>query len=422
MTHRVVVTGAGCISGVGERVDDLSAALLEGRTAIRHVDRFDVSECRSRRAAMLTSFDAAKYIDAGKLRRIDEVGRLAIASSRLALEHAGNPVVSGALTPDRVGVVFGSFTAGTSSTVSYVTNLVQQGAAGVSAMTFSNTVGNAAASLSALEFGLRGPNVTLSLKEASGLGAAVYAADLVRHGRANAVVAGGVDWLDEYFFRVHDSFGVLAHAEGGLPEASRPFDRRRNGFVLGEGAYAVVLESEASARSRGAAVLGHLRGSGSTGARVPINAWPTEPSQLARAMRLALEDASMSPHEVGVVFASANSTALDRVEAAAIEQVFGRCRVPVVSLKGALGEGGASGSAGLVAALACLSRDELPPTAGLEELDEACPVDASPERRPARGRIAMINAFASGGTNYVLIVECGAVMISRAGAAVESTA
>jgi 3-oxoacyl-[acyl-carrier-protein] synthase II len=406
MAERVVITGAGAISPFGDRLEDLRDALLAGRTAVREVDRFDVSSCRSRRAALIPAFEPSRYIDPQKLRRIDEIGRLAIAATRLALEHAGNPVATRVLNAERVGVVYGSFTAGTSTTIGYLTNLLQQGASGVSAMMFSNTVGNAAASLCGLEFGLRGPNVTLTVKEASGIAAAAYGFRLVETGRADAIVAGGVDWIDHLFFSVHDRFGVLAHQNAKTDEASRPFDRRRNGFALGEGAYAVTLESETSARGRGARVLGEVLGTASTGSSTGINAWPDDPTEMARAMREALQASAVRADDVSVVYASANSNgALDRVEAEAIARVFGVDRVPVVSIKGAIGEGAAATMASLVAALACSSHGDVPATAGLEQLDARCPVDVRPERRDIRNGVALINAFASGGTNYVLIVR-----------------
>jgi 3-oxoacyl-[acyl-carrier-protein] synthase II len=273
-------------------------------------------------------------------------------------------------------------------------------------MMFSNTVGNAAASLCGLEFGLRGPNVTLTVKEASGVAAAAYAYHLIATGRAEAVVAGAVDWIDHLFFSVHDRFGVLAHQNGKTPEASRPFDSRRNGFTLGEGAYAVMLESETSARGRGVPVLGEVLGTGATGSTARINAWPEDPTEMARAMREALEMAAMRADDVGVVFASANSNSvLDRVEAEAIARVFAPSAVPVVSIKGATGEGAASTLASVIAAIACLSQGEIPPTVGLEQIDPRCPVDATPNRRDAGNQVAMINAFASGGTNYVLVLR-----------------
>ena len=301
----------------------------------------------------------------------------------------------------------GSATAGLHTLVSYLDGLAQRGRAGASAMDFSNTVGNAAASLCGLELGLRGPNLTLACREASAAGAIAAAAGLLAGDQADALVTGGVDDFEAMYFAVHDAFGVLAH-DAGQGEASRPFDRRRNGFVMGSGGFLLALERPPFAAARGASVLGWLRGVGATAARATLNAWPEDAGALARAMREALADAGAGPADVAVVFASANSTvALDRVEATALADVFGDRGVPVVAIKGALGESGAAGAAALQAALDALRRRRLPPTAGHEEPDPACPVDVSPVQRPlaAGPLVALVNSFASGGTSYSLAVS-----------------
>ena len=325
----------------------------------------------------------------------------------LALEDAGLLPPRGAGSDD-IGVALGSYTAGLHSLVDYLDRLNQLGPIGASALDFSNTVGNAAASLCGLEFGLRGPNVTVSHREASGLAAVAFAASLVRTGKCRAAVTGAMDDFERTFFTVHDYLGALAHDDGS-GEASRPFDRRRNGVVLGSGAFMVVLESPESAAARGAAVQGEMLGVGATSSRTRPNDWPTAPEPLARAMRLALEEARIEAADVSVVFASANSTpTLDRVEAIALSQVFGPKALPVVAVKGALGESGASSAGALVAALATLGSGSIPPSLGCERLDDECPVDAVPAARRFDGqaaRVALVNAFASGGANFSVVVR-----------------
>jgi 3-oxoacyl-[acyl-carrier-protein] synthase II len=292
--------------------------------------------------------------------------------------------------------------------VDYLDKLIAQGPPGASAMDFSNTVGNAAASLCGIEFGLRGANVTLNYREASALSAVAYAISLLRAGQTRIVVTGGVDDIESVLFAVHDEFGVLAFDEGH-GETSRPFDRRRNGFVLGSGAYFLILESLSSARDRGAPYYGQIAGVGATASRCRLNDWPREASQLARCMRDALDSACLHPQDIDVVFAAANSTTrLDRLEAEALSCVFGPAGVPVVALKGALGECGATGAASLLAALQCLQRGVIPPTVGFEEPDAECPVDIAADARPLRrspGQLALVNSFASGGANYSIVVR-----------------
>jgi 3-oxoacyl-[acyl-carrier-protein] synthase II len=404
MPERLFITGLAVLSSLGDRPDAFAEAVLSGRSGIRAITDFDTGGCRSRRAARLQDFDPARFIAPAKLRRIDEVGRLAIAGSRLALGDAGvEPTPTGF---DDIGVVLGSFTAGVHSTVEYLTGLVREGPTGITPMIFSNTVPNAPASLCGLEFGLRGPNCTVSHKEASALGAIAFAVSLLRTGKARAMLAGGADHLEPHFFQVHDRFRVLSPRDGG-EEACRPFDRRRNGFVLGEGAFILLLELSAAAKERGARVYGELLGVGAASSTGGINQWPKEPQPLARCMRLALDEAGLNPGQIDLVLASANGTVeLDRAEAAALAQVFLGRPVPVASIKGALGESGAAGAASLAVGLLALRRGLLPPTAGFAEPASDCPVNVAAAARPApSARTVLINSFASGGTHYSLVVR-----------------
>lgn len=399
----VAITGLGLISSLGRTPERFIDALLSGARAISEITTFDTTGCRSHRAGKLTDFDAAEYIDEGKLRRIDGLGRLAISSGKLALADAG--IGANGASANDVGVVLGTYTAGLESTVDFLSGLVRGGPGDVSPMLFSNTVGNAPASLCALEFGLKGANVTVTNKEASSLAALAYAVNLLRHGHAPALIAGGVDEIQAHFFRILDRFHVLSPVKGGKEEV-RPFDRLRNGFGLGEGAFALLAEPKSRARNRGARIYAEVLGVGGTSSPVGVNRWPDDPAQLAAAMELGLADAGATPGEVSVVFASANGTlVLDRTEAAALRLVFGEGGVPVVSIKGALGESGASGAASLVAAILGLRQKRIPPTAGLVEVAPDCPVDASPECRSTEGRIALVNSFGSGGANYSVVLR-----------------
>ena len=400
MRDDVVVTGTGCISSLGIGAEQFVDNLLAGRSAIEPVSAFSTKGCRSHTAALVRGFDPARFIDPMKLRRIDETGRLALATCRLALEHAR--VQAGA---DGVGVALGTATCGLHSAVAHVHRLMTAGPGAVSALGFSNTIGNAAASLCSIEFGLRGPNVTFAQKQASALAAVAFAVDGLRQRRASAFVCGGVDDIEEQFFRTHDRLGVLSPTDG-REEASRPFDARRNGFVLGTGGHLLVVETSASATARGVAPLGEILGVGGGASECQLHAWPMEPTGIVRVMRAALDDAGIVPADVSVVFGAANSTpALDRVEALALEEVFGARGVPVVSIKGAIGEFGAVGAASLTAALACLRRSTLPPTVGFDQPDSECRVDVAGCTRPIEGQVALINATADGGAQFSLVVR-----------------
>ena len=400
MGERVVVTGVGCLSSLGIGARTFVDGLLAGDSGIAPVSAFSTDGCRSHCAALVRGFDPLQFIEPMKLRRIDEVGRLALVACRLAAEDARLPTGT-----DQVGIVLGSATAGLHSTVAHLHSLVTAGPAGVPALGFSNMIGNAAASLCALESGWRGPNLTIAQKQASALAAITFSADLLEQGRVSAFLCGGIDDIEEKLFRVHDRFRVLSPTDG-LQEASRPFHTLRNGFVLGSGGHVVVLETASSAARRGVAPYGEILGIGATSSDCRPNGWPTGTTGLVQAMQDAIARANLTPAGVDVVFATANaSRVLDRLEALALEEIFGPFGVPVVSIKGAIGESGASGAASLTAALLCLQRGMLPPTLGCEPCDPACRVDVSAVARPSRGRVALVNATADGGAHYSVVAR-----------------
>ena len=399
---RVVVSGIGLVSAFGTSTDAFGARLLAGESGIAPITAFSTDTCRSHIAACVRDFDHAQFVSPLKLRRVDAVGKIALAATSLALADAG---LLGPPDPSAIGIVLGTATAGITATGEYLESLMRGGPAAAPALIFASTVGNAAASLCALEFGLHGPNTTVTHKEASALSALACAIDLIRHGKAQVVMSGGADDIYGRYFLVHDWLGVLS-PQGGGPEGSRPFDATRNGFVMGEGGFVLALEDAAACEARDGRCYGELLGWGASSSPEPINHWPTSPRALSAAMRLALEDAGVKPADVGAVFASANGTReLDGVEAVAIADVFASRRVPVVSIKGAIGECGASGAGALAAALVCGHQRLVPPTAGYSCPDPACDVTVSLEARPLDAPVVLVNSFASGGTNYSLVAR-----------------
>jgi 3-oxoacyl-[acyl-carrier-protein] synthase II len=399
MLQRVVITGIGCISsfGIGQR--PLVEALLAGLSGIRPITAFDTSSCRSRCAATLDGFDPTAFIPPLKLRRVDAVGRLALVCTRLLLDDAA--LALGAGGSDELGVALGTLTAGMDSTIEYLQGLNRFGPAGAPALLFSNTVSNASASLCAIEHGLRGPNVTFNQREASSLAAIAYASGLIRDGRVAAMISGGADRLEETFFKAQERFGPFAR-----DEASRPFDRHRRGFVPGEAGALLLFETADAAAARGARVYGELLGIGMTASRAELNGWPLDASGTVRAMQMALDDAEMAASAVDAVFATANgSKRLDTLEAAAIRTVFGSRDVPVVSLKGAIGESGTAGATALAVALLTMVDGVVPPTVGFSTPDPDCPVNVSSEAQPVGGPTFLVNAVASGGTSYSLVAR-----------------
>ena len=267
-------------------------ALLEGRTGIAPITDFDTKGCRSTLAANVTGFDAPAWIPPMKLRRMDRTGAYAIAATRLAMEDAHQAISDEGV--DDSGVMLGTWTAGGQATQDYLAALFRTGPTGAPALLFNSTVANAAAGLVGLEFKLRGPNATVSYKEASGLAAIVSATELIRDGQASSVVAGGVDAVYEIFFKAYDRFRVMSPA-AAHGACTAPLDASRDGFVLGEGGFALWLEHENGRASGQAAAHGEILGVGSSSAAVPLNAWPDSAEPLVRTMRLALDDAGIEP-------------------------------------------------------------------------------------------------------------------------------
>jgi 3-oxoacyl-(acyl-carrier-protein) synthase len=397
---RVAITGLGCVSSLGASATAFADALVAGAHGFRTLAEFAHVPLRTTRAARIAGFDPAIVAPPLKLRRIDEVGRVTIGAALEALAGAG--LARRAEGYDDLGVALGSYTAGVHASAEYLEVYLRQGAGAAPAILFSNTVGNAPASVCALELGLRGPNATLTHKEASGLAAIAFASRLIRHGRAPMLLAGAADVLELVFYRVHDWFEVLAPGEAPC----RPFDAMRQGFLMGEGAFMFVLEDEARAQARGAHVLGYVLATASAGSPDRFNAWPARPDAIVRVMRDAIGRAGLTPADIDAVYASANgSPVLDATEARAIAEVFGARPVPVAAVKGALGESGAAGCAAMAAALLLGPRGTLPPTVGLETRGPDTPAGASASAQPVAGRRALISSVGSGGTVLAAVVE-----------------
>ena len=325
-----------------------------------------------------------------KLRRMDTTGPYALVAVRQAMEGANYSVTADG--DARAGIVLGTYSAGGQVTNDYLESLFRAGPSGAPALLFNSTVGNAAAGLAGLEYKLCGPNVTISQKEASGLAAIATAVDLLRLGRADQVGAGGMDAIYDIFYRAHDRFGVMSDATA-FDDSLAPFSGSRRGFVMGEGAYVLWLTSGGD---HGA---GEILGIAAAGAACGINAWLTDPEPLVRTMSLALEDAGLVASDVDVVYASANATArLDEVEARALVTLFGGSRTAVTSIKGAIGECGASGAAACVAAVLCGAVGRVPPLAGLRDADPITrPLRLASTNMEAPGGIVLVNSVASGG-------------------------
>jgi len=386
--NRVAVTGIGVVAPGAVGVDAFRSLLAGGRTAITEVDRFDVEGLRGRHAALVRDFSARDFIAPMKMRRMNVLSRLSVAAAKMAFEDA--PPVDPATTGVAIGTAFGPV----QTSVDYMREYVEKGASLAPPQLFAESVANAPGSHIAIEWGLRAFNVTVTQRESSALAAAMYGASQIVKGAAAAAVIGGVEEVNEMIFSVLDRLGSLGNE-------SRPFDRRRDGLVPGEGSAMLIAEAE------GREAYGYLAGFGiARDTTASISNWGDDPHAVVTAMRDAMDDAGLTMRDIDAIYASANSTRrADRVEYCAIQELFGDAAPPVVATKGYFGEYAAGGALQLVAALLAIDEQALHPSCGFEEGDAEMRIDVVRERRPAPLRNVLVNSISAGGGIVCAVVS-----------------
>jgi len=403
--RRVVITGVGLVTPLGVGGPAFARALFAGGSGIGPVTRFDTAPFGSRLGAEVQAFDPRDHVRPATLRRMDRLSQMLTAAARMALDDAGLQV--GPHNRDRVGIVMGTCFGGSDVATQFGKALFCDGPRRANPILVPNTVMNAPAGHAAIELGVRGVNTTVNHREVSAESAVAYAADEIAWGRAEAVLAGGGDILSAFCFHVLTRFRALSPGRGGA-EALRPFDVERNGTVAGEGAGIVCLEALESAEARSAAPYCELAGWGLSSAPCAGTDWPEDPAGPALAMTRALADARIGPGDVDAVSAAANGgRRLDRMEADALRRVFGGApgAGPRVSaVKGALGEGFASGGVRAAALALCIRDGRLPPTLGLSRPLAPLNVVLRPESG-LRVRCGLLSGAASGGTFAALILK-----------------
>lgn len=402
--EKIVITGIGIISACGIGKKAFWKSCLEGRTGIAPIRSFDTSGYPSHLGAEARDFNPKDFMPSLKYRRMSRVSRLAVAASIEAIQDAALEA-----SPEKalsIGVVLGTGYGSTAQTDEFFVGMLKEGPEGANPSLFPDTVPNAPASQVSIYHGLQGPNTTFSHNEVSGEQAMAYAFRLLLEDRAQAVLAGGADELSFVLFH---SFSVLRalspRDEQG--EKMRPFDRKRNGRILGEGAGILVLEKESRAKERRARIYGSLVACASTGSPTGICRYETGTEQMARAMEKTLQQARISPGKVDYVSAAANSTpGLDRAEAKAIQEVFGggNSFPAVSSLKGHSGDFCSSGALRAAATLLAMGDGKIPPTMGLQ--DPEFDLDHVRNRpREAKIQYALLNGFSFGGCNVCLLFK-----------------
>jgi len=400
----IVVTGIGIISACGVGKESFWKSCLSGKTGIAPIQSFDTSAYASHLGAEIRNFNPRDFMPSLKYRRMSRVSRLAVAASIEALKDAAFPISLPAASS--TGVVIGTGYGSTAQTDEFFVGMLKEGPEGANPSLFPDTVPNAPASQVSIYHGIKGPNTTFSHNEVSGEQALAYAYQLLQEDRAEAVLVGSVDELSSVLFHSFAAVRVLS-PQGGRKEGMRPFDRLRNGRVLGEGAGILVLEKREHARGRGAKIYGSLAAWAATGGCVGIQHYEVEAEQMTRVMKDVLKKAKVSPAQVDYISAAANSTKeLDRAEAMAIQKIGAEALrpIPVSSLKGHIGD--FCGSAALrVAAILLSMRDgRIPPTLGLKtpEFDLDHVMD---QPREVSVQYALLNGFSFGGANVCLLFK-----------------
>lgn len=405
--HRVVITGMGAVTPFGVGVDALWEGLVNGRSAVRRIQRFDPSPFPTQIGAEVLDFEPTDFIDRKEARRMDRFTQFAVAGARMALESARLDPAD--LDPEQVGVVLGSGIGGMETLVEQFHVLLERGPGRVSPFFVPMMIANMAAGQTAIQFGFRGPNTTLVTACASGANAIGEAFRILQFGEAEVMITGGTEAaFVPLAFAGFCAMRALSTRNHEPERASRPFDAERDGFVMGEGGAALVLESLEHAQSRGAPVLAELTGYGMSADAYHITLPRPGGQGAARAMTAALADAGLDPGEVDYINAHGTSTeANDATETAAIHISFGPAArdLAVSSTKSMTGH--LLGGAGAVEAIACIQairHGVLPPTINYETPDPECDLDYVPnEAREAEVTHALSNSFGFGGHNVSLV-------------------
>src|SRR6185436_2377508 len=405
MTRRVVVTGIGAVTPIGTGSDGLWAGVLANRSAVRAIDRFDASPFPSRIAAQIDDFDPADHLDAKRARRLDRFSALAVAAARLAVEDASLVLDDG--LSERTGTWIGSALGGVAFGEEQHEGFVARGVRGVAPTLALAVFGGAGASNVALDLGLTGPAVGNSNSCASGAMAIGQAFHAIRDGTVDVALAGGAEApLAPLTFGAFALIRVLSSRNEDPATASRPFDRQRDGFVMGEAAAILVLEELETARGRGATPIAELLGFGASNDAYHMTAPRPDGRDAARAIREALADADLEPQRIGYVNAHGSSTPLNEpAEARAIRTAFGDHAggIAVSGTKGLYGHAlGASGAVEAAITALALQREILPGTCNLRSLDPEIELDVLTDARHARVDAAVTNSFGFGGMNAVL--------------------
>jgi 3-oxoacyl-[acyl-carrier-protein] synthase II len=409
MHKRVVVTGLGCISPLGNCVEDLWSGLLAGRSGVDRITHYDTSDYKTKIAAEVKNFDGEALFGNREARRMDRFTQFALAASQQAVQDAALEIDD--RNRDRIGVVIGTGIGGLTTLFEQIQVFNQRGPSRVSPFLVPMMLPDSGAGIVAIQLGARGPNMAVVTACATGTNAIGEAVEMIRRGYADVILAGGSEAvIVPIAMAAMGVMGALSTHNEHPQGASRPFDLNRDGFVMGEGAGILVLEDIEHARGRGATIMAEMSGYGTTNDAYHISAPAENGAGAARCMRMALENASLSIDEISYINAHGTSTPLnDKSETTAIKTVFGESAyaIPVSSTKSMTGHLlGASGAMEAIVCVKVIQDGILPPTINYETPDPECDLDYVPNvARKAPVQHVMSNSFGFGGHNATIILS-----------------
>ena len=407
MRKRIVVTGLGCLSPLANDWPNTWKALAAGISGVAPITHFDASRYKARFAAEVKGFDPVALFGSKEARRMDRFTQFALAAALQAVEHSGLKIDDA--NRDRVGALIGTGIGGVATMTEQITVLAERGPDRVSPFLVPMMLADTAPGIVAIKLGIRGPNLAVITACATGSNTIGEAAEMIRRGSADAILAGGAEAaVVPLALAGLGVMNALSTRNDDPQRASRPFDLNRDGFVIGEGAAVLVLESLEYAQGRGARILAEVTGYGTSDDAYHISAPAENGAGAALCMNLALENANLGTEDVDYINAHGTSTLLnDKSETAAIKTVFGAqaYKVPISSTKSMTGH--LLGASGALEAAVCVQvflDGLLPPTINYETPDPECDLDYVPNRaRQKAVRHVMSNSFGFGGHNATLI-------------------
>ncbi|MDR1933078.1 MAG: beta-ketoacyl-ACP synthase II [Spirochaetales bacterium] len=409
MKKRVVITGLGAVTPVGNSAAESWQAVKDGKSGVGMITLFDAADFATKIAAEVKGFEAKNFMDGKESRKMDRFSQFAVAASIEAMRDAG--LEAGSFDPERGACVLGVGIGGFWTIEESLRALVQKGPSRIPPMTIPKLIANIGPGNVSIHFDLRGPCYTVTTACSSGTDAIGSAVRWIENGTVDFVVSGGVEaTITPFGIGSFNVIQALSTRNDAPEKASRPFDKDRDGFVMGEGAGIVILESLEHALARGAKIYAEYAGYGISCDANHLTAPHPEGRGAVSAMKMALADAGMSPGDIDYINAHGTSTPInDPTETRAIREVFGEHagRLKVSSTKSMTGHmlGAAGGAEALFSALA-IHEGFFPPTANLEEPDPLCDLDYVPNKGIAGDvRAAMSNTFGFGGQNGILILK-----------------